>query len=51
MFRLSNWIFVGCNAYFAYTFVPWQNRSVTAGLLICAISAYSAPSAVHAAHR
>ncbi|RKE36491.1 hypothetical protein B0G76_2683 [Paraburkholderia sp. BL23I1N1] len=25
---LSNWIFVGSNAYDEYTFVPWLNRNV-----------------------
>jgi hypothetical protein len=25
---LSNWIFVGCNAYIEYTFVSWLGRSV-----------------------
>ncbi|BEU21599.1 hypothetical protein [Paraburkholderia sp. 22B1P] len=28
MDRLSNWIYVGANAYVEYTFVPWLNRSV-----------------------
>lgn len=26
--RLHNWIYVGCNAYDEYTFVPWLNRNV-----------------------
>jgi hypothetical protein len=26
--RLSNWIFIGNNAYHEYTFVPWLGRSV-----------------------
>ncbi len=25
---LSNWIYMGSNAYDEYTFVPWLNRSV-----------------------
>ncbi|HTI19136.1 MAG TPA: hypothetical protein VL598_15910 [Trinickia sp.] len=28
MFRLSNWIFLGSNAYDEYTFVPWLGRNV-----------------------
>ncbi|TDN69465.1 hypothetical protein B0G77_2853 [Paraburkholderia sp. BL10I2N1] len=26
--NLSNWIYVGSNAYDEYTFVPWLNRNV-----------------------
>lgn len=25
---LSNWIFVGSNAYDEYTYVPWLNRNI-----------------------
>jgi hypothetical protein len=25
---LSNWIYIGSNAYDEYTFVPWLNRNV-----------------------
>jgi len=25
---LSNWIYIGVNAYVEYTYVPWLNRSV-----------------------
>jgi hypothetical protein len=26
--RLSNWIFIGSNAYDEYTFVPWLSKNV-----------------------
>jgi hypothetical protein len=28
MSRLSNWIFIGSNAYVEYTFVPWLSKNV-----------------------
>lgn len=28
MNRLSNWIYIGANAYIEMTFVPWLNRTV-----------------------
>jgi hypothetical protein len=28
MFRLSNWLFIGSNAYDEYTFVPWLGKNV-----------------------
>lgn len=28
MNKLSNWIYIGANAYIEMTFVPWLNRTV-----------------------
>jgi hypothetical protein len=28
MFQLSNWIFIGSNAYDEYTYVPWLGKNV-----------------------
>ncbi|HEV3106801.1 MAG TPA: hypothetical protein VGZ01_14035 [Trinickia sp.] len=28
MVRLSNWLFIGSNAYDEYTFVPWLGKNV-----------------------
>jgi hypothetical protein len=28
MFRLSNWLYIGSNAYDEYTLVPWLGKNV-----------------------
>jgi hypothetical protein len=28
MYRVSNWLFIGSNAYDEYTFVPWLGKNV-----------------------